>query len=157
MYSPPGGDELTVKERIAYLRGLIEGSDFCGDNAQAKTIWESLLDICEDLADNLELLEADHSETEEYVETIDNDLADLEDFLFGFDDDEILLDDMVEMTCPECGEQVCFEEDFLYESDVEVSCPECGAVVYATGETVGNAQANGVAAEETAEDPEDED
>ena len=28
--------------------------------------------------------------------------------------------------CPRCGEEVYFEEGFLYDDDVEISCPECG-------------------------------
>jgi predicted RNA-binding Zn-ribbon protein involved in translation (DUF1610 family) len=148
---------VKVKERIAYLRGLIDGSDFCGQNAQVKSVWDSLLALCSDLADKVEMLESGQAETEEYMEAIDCDLADLEDELFGCgddddDDDDDLDGDVVEMACPECGEEVFFEEDFLYDSDVEVTCPECGAVVYATGESAGRAHTNGATLEESEED-----
>lgn len=150
---------MNVKERIAYLRGLIDGSDFCGRNAQMKSVWDSLLAICSDLADKVEMLEAGQAETDEYMEAIDCDLADLEDELFGFDDDDDDDDDLddhvVEMVCPECGEEVFFEEEFLYDSDVEVTCPECGAVVFATGE--GRAQANGATLKESEDTPSEPD
>jgi ribosomal protein S27E len=131
---------MKVKERIAYVRGLIEGSDFCGADTQARTIWENLLLICDELAETVEKLDTSQRETDEYVEAIDNDLADLESEIYGYDGDDDEDEDsaaadehLVEMECPRCGEEVCFEEDFLYDADVEISCPACGGVVYATG------------------------
>lgn len=127
---------MTVKERIAYLRGLIEGSAFLGKDPQAKAIWENLLDICDGLADAVQELEDEQEETQEHVEAIDCDLTDLEAEVYGYEDeDDIDGGDMVEMECPNCGEEVYFEEEFLYDSDIEVSCPGCGTVVYATGES----------------------
>ncbi|NLN18692.1 MAG: hypothetical protein GX162_05350 [Firmicutes bacterium] len=146
---------MGVKERIAYLRGLIDGSGFCADDPQAKSAWDSLLAICSDLADKVEMLEAGQAETEEYLEAIDCDLADLEDVLFGLDDDTYD-GDIVEMICPECNEEIFFEEDFLYDSDVEIACPSCGAVVYATGDCAGKAHTNGASLEDI-EDEEDDD
>lgn len=125
---------MTAKERIAYLRGLLEGADFYGKDSQAKMVWEALLAICDGLSAEVEKLRADHAEMHEYVEAIDVDLSDLEEEVYDEVDDED--EGMVEMECPGCKEQVVFEEDFLYDSDVEVSCPACGAVVYATGSEV---------------------
>lgn len=147
---------MNVKERIAYVRGLIEGADFYGKDTQAKAIWESLLRICDDLATTVEELQEGQQETDDYVEAIDSDLADLEGEVYGYDDEDEEDDaaeegEMVEMECPNCGEEVFFEEDFLYDADVEISCPECGGVVYATGEAAGEGDA--VAAQAAADKP----
>ena len=146
---------MGVKERIAYLRGLFDGSGFCADDPQAKSAWDSLLAICSDLAEKVEMLEAGQAETDEYLEAIDSDLADLEDALFGFDDD-MCDSDIVEMICPECDEEIFFEEDFLDDSDVEIACPACGAVVYATGDSAGKAHTNGASVEDAEEEEGDD-
>ena len=50
----------------------------------------------------------------------------------GIEEDE---DDFVEVTCPNCGEEVCFDSDILYDEDlIEVTCPACGAVVFVNGD-----------------------
>jgi len=136
----------TVKEKIAYLRGLIEGSDFLGRDAQARAILEKMLEIFDDMANLLDELEAGQEEVEEYLEAIDADLGELEEEIYGHDHDRDDDDDeddddedddeetnFVEMECPKCKETVYFEEDFLYDDDVEVACPECGATIYKTG------------------------
>lgn len=129
----------TVREKIAYLRGLLEGSDISGNETQARAVWDKMLDIFDAVADQLDELEIGQEELEEYLEAIDADLGDLEDEVLGQDldddDDDGDEDDahFVEMECPRCGETVYFEEHFLFEDDHELSCPECGEIIYATG------------------------
>jgi DNA-directed RNA polymerase subunit RPC12/RpoP len=61
-----------------------------------------------------------------YIESIDNDLCDLEDDIYGNE-----ADDYVEVTCSNCGEEVYFESDLLEDDDViEIVCPKCNEVVY---------------------------
>ncbi|MFO7318247.1 MAG: hypothetical protein C0P71_000750 [Bacillota bacterium] len=127
--------EMEVKERIAYLRGLIEGADTIPAGAAARTVWDHLLTVCDELADGLSELEAAQGDLAAYVEAIDSDLYDLEEEVYGeelFDDEDEELDDPVVRTeCPRCGEEVYFDEELLYDDgDVEISCPECGEVLY---------------------------
>lgn len=122
----------TIKEKIAYLKGLMEGSDFYGGDAQARNVWGRVLEILEDLADEVEMLRIGQEETEEYLEALDSDLEAIEDEIYGDDDDDDDDDDeveFVEMECPNCKETVYFEEEFLEDDDVEISCPECGHVL----------------------------
>lgn len=128
----------TVREKIAYLRGLLEGTDISGNEVQARVVWEKMLDVFDAVADHIDELQAGQEELEEYMEALDADLGDLEEELLGHDhdygDDE---DDddahFVEMECPRCGETVYFEEHFLFDDEHEVACPECGEVIYAAG------------------------
>ena len=50
----------------------------------------------------------------------------------GCDDDDCdCEDDYVEMTCPNCGEVVCFDQDILEADEaIEVVCPVCDGVVF---------------------------
>ncbi len=130
----------TVREKIAYLRGLLEGADLSGNGTQARVVWEKILEILDAVADHLDELELGQEEIEEYLEAIDADLGDLEEEVLGHefedDDDE---DDahFVEMECPGCGETVYFEEHFLFDDDHEVSCPECGEIIYTSDRAEG--------------------
>jgi DNA-directed RNA polymerase subunit delta len=129
---------VEIKERIAYLRGVIEGADFYGKDVKAKTIWETLLSICDQLADEMDELNTTVEELEEHIDAIDNDLYDLEGEVFGDDEEDEEEDErLMEMECPHCGESVYIEDGFLYDPDAEISCPECGALVFAAEETKG--------------------
>ncbi len=122
----------TVKEKIAYLRGMIDGGEAIKDST-TRLVMQRMMEVLDDLADNVDELLLGQEEMEEYMEAIDADLTELEDQPCGcdhdheFDEDEL---DMVEMVCPTCNESVCFEDEFLYDDDVEVTCPDCGEVVY---------------------------
>jgi len=137
---------MDVKERIAYLRGLIEGAETLPSGSPARSMWEHLLTVCDELADSLVELEAAHEDLAGYVEAIDTDLCDLEEEVYGeeFAEDEDELDEelsddevddgFVRAECPRCGEEVYFEEELLYDDgDIEISCPECGEVLYRSG------------------------
>lgn len=128
-----------IREKIAYLRGLLAGADLAGNDVQPHVVWEKILEIFEAVADRIEELELGQEELEEYLEALDADLGDLEDEVhghehdYGDDDDDDDDAHFVEMECPRCGETVYFEEDFLFDDGHEVSCPECGEIIYSSG------------------------
>lgn len=129
-----------VREKIAYLRGLLEGADLASNDVNPRVVWEKVLDIFDAVAERIEELELGQEELEEYLEALDADLGELEDEVHGhdhdYDDDEDEEDDdahFVEMECPRCGETVYFEEDFLFDDEHEVACPECGEIIYTSG------------------------
>lgn len=117
---------MEVKERIAYVRGLLEGSESLERDAATKSAWENLLLVCDELADSVSELHTLHHEIEEYVEGVDSDLADLEEEVYG----EEAEDEYIRTECPTCGEEVWFEQEYLYDDDVEITCPDCGRVLY---------------------------
>lgn len=125
----------TVKEKIAYLRGMIEGGDVVKDST-TKAIFQKLLEVLDDVSDEIDELYMAQEENEEYLEAVDADLAELEEDVYEADDDccghhhDDVEEDMVEIECPVCQEPVYIEEEFLYDDDVEVTCPDCGTTVY---------------------------
>lgn len=129
-----GDAALNVKERIAYVRGLVEGSEFHGQDNRARAIWSNLLTICDHLADSIESVEDSVDDVEEYLEAIDLDLTDLEDVVDS--------DVMVEVECSNCGEEFFFEEGFIDDKDVEIMCPRCSAQLSITN---GHAVVDGIA------------
>lgn len=119
-----------VKEQVAYLKGLIDGADFLAKEGKERLIWERMLEFFSSVAEGLDELKTGQTELEEYVEALDDDLSDVEEELFGEEEEDE--DEFVEMECPKCKESVRFAEELLYEDDVEVTCPNCGEVVYAS-------------------------
>ncbi len=143
---------MTLTERCAYIKGLAEGLELDKkDTAEAKII-KALIELCSDMADEIDDIEYDIEELADYCEELDEDLGDVEEVLLDLDEDE---DDewecdgccdececcdecddcecgdwedeeYYEIVCPSCGETVCFDESVNAE---ELICPACGEVL----------------------------
>ena len=123
-----------LREKIAYLQGLSKGLDIEDLTKEGKVL-SGIIDVLGEMADQLEDIEVAQEDLEEYVESIDEDLYDLEGDIFG--NDEIEMNDMVEVECPNCREAVCFESELMEDDDlIEVTCPNCDEVVYANDDEI---------------------
>ena len=127
---------MDLTEKIAYLKGMLEGMEIDKDSKEGK-IYTAIMDILTDMALTIEDMADYVDELSEQVDEIDEDLADVEEFL----DDECDCDDddcdcgccdcddddwdgeFYEVTCPSCG--VTFEVDEETLLDGGISCPEC--------------------------------
>jgi hypothetical protein len=116
---------MTVTEKVAYLKGLVEGLGVDEATKEGRII-KAVVEVLDDIALTVSDMEDGLSEVSEQVDAIDEDLEDLEKDFYGDDDDEEEDDDSdyYEVTCPKCGEKVYLDEDLL--SDGEMSCPNCG-------------------------------
>ena len=77
---------MTVLEKVAYLRGLADGLKLSDETAEGKIIL-NMLEVLDDLALSVTDLEDAVIELGETVDVIDEDLEDVEDFLYEEDDD----------------------------------------------------------------------
>lgn len=123
---------MTLTEKVAYLKGLAEGLDLNKDTKEAK-IFEAMFDILEDMALTINDIDEDLSACEDLVDAIDEDLDELEEYIFDedydeFDDDCDCCccddDELYEIECPLCGEEIILDYDMLDEEVIE--CPGCG-------------------------------
>jgi ribosomal protein S27E len=120
-----------LEQKVAYLQGLTDGLNL-EESKEGKVISE-MLGLMEEMIDYMGFLKEEQVELEEYIESIDSDLADLEDDFFDDEEDED--DDFVEIECPNCHEEVCFDAEVLFDDDlIEVTCPVCDTVVYVNGD-----------------------
>ncbi len=124
---------MTITEKVAYLKGLMEGLDLDESKAETK-ILKSLADIVNEIALTLEDIEGDLVTVNDYCEELDEDLGNVESFLLGEDDeeDECCCDDCDSDDCEDCDCCDFYEDD---EDDCDdamfaVSCPECNDEVY---------------------------
>ena len=115
-----------LQQQISYLQGLAEGMNL-EKTSEGKVI-TGMWEVLSDMADYISCLQEEQDDLADYVENLDSDLADLEDDVYLEQDEE---DHMIEVNCPNCGEEVLFDDDIVYDEDlIEVVCPSCGAVVF---------------------------
>ena len=138
---------MTTSEKVAYLKGLMEGMELDKDSKEGKLFF-AIADILEDLALDIEDLEENSLDLAEEIDAISDDLADVEDLIFDdddFDDDDFDDDDddyecgcgcccdddeeplFFEVTCPACENTITIDEDVLDLGAIQ--CPNCGEML----------------------------
>lgn len=103
---------MTIGEKVAHLKGLMEGLNIGEATPEAKLLTK-IADILEEMALAIEDLDDETATLNEYIEQIDEDLGSVEEELYGdCDCDCDCDDDCCDCDC-ECG---CEDEE---ESDEE--------------------------------------
>lgn len=139
-----------VINKVSYLKGLVEGMNISDKSDEGKLI-AKLIDVMSDAADEIDALWAKNDELEMRLEELDEEMyaaemdidaiyddiegdfdydddydgyddgeGDFDEFLDSLDDD----DDLFEITCPECGEDVVVDFEMLDEEG-NIVCPNC--------------------------------
>ena len=131
---------MNTSEKVAYVKGLAEGLGYDESSKEGK-ILAAILDILEDVAHDIEDLEENAWDLGEAIDQVSDDLSDIEDVVYGADDDEDEcagcpgcdggVDDedveepvFYELTCPACGHTITIDEDVLDLGGID--CPNCG-------------------------------
>lgn len=115
---------MTVTEKAAYLRGLAEGLDLDEKKDETK-LFKAMMDVIDDLALSVSDLEDELALLTEQVDAVDEDLDDLEQFVYEDECDDCCDDeDVYEVDCPACGETVYFDGEDI--DNGFASCPACG-------------------------------
>lgn len=132
---------MNLTEKAAYIKGLADGLDYNKETAEGKLI-AALIDMVDEMANELAVLDETVNELNDYIEEIDEDLGEVEEYLYD-DEDECDCDcdcddcdcdcddcdcdcdcdeDYFEVECPACGRTICFDESIDPE---ELICPAC--------------------------------
>ncbi len=120
---------VTVTEKVAYLKGLMEGLEVDSTSKEGK-LFHAILDTLEEIALSVDENTKVIDDLADAIDAVDEDLSLLEDDYYGeeFDDSDFAeLDDedeLYEVTCPECGKTFKVSENML--DDGETVCPSCG-------------------------------
>ena len=116
---------MSVSEKVAYLKGLMEGMKIDEESNEGK-LFAAVLDVLDEIAMEIEDLTDEVMELGDGLDVVSDDLSDVEDLLYDEEEDD---DDVEEMcyatTCPECEEKIYFDESYLEDGCLE--CPNCGA------------------------------
>ena len=123
-----------LTDRISYLQGLAEGMRLNPDKDSHRLILE-ILSVLGEVGDSFEALADAHAELSDYVESIDEDLADMEADLYDDEDEDVAEEEddeeddfegsQIEYECPHCGAMVQIDADDV-DFDEATKCPECG-------------------------------
>jgi len=126
---------MTVSEKVAYLRGLCDGLKIDSESDEGK-LFTAVIDVLGDIASDLEDIEENALDIGDELDAISDDLADVENYVFGEDEDEDDEDEddddyefdedefVYSVTCPSCNEEITVSEDILELG--EIDCPNCG-------------------------------
>lgn len=119
---------MGISEKVAYLKGLAEGLALDTDSKEGKLI-AAIIDVLDEMADEMAEMQDEMLDIEDGLDAVSDDLSEVEECLLDEDEDEWDDDDEDEedcfmTTCPECEEEVYFDESVL--EDGEVTCPNCG-------------------------------
>ena len=127
-------NEMDILEKCAYIKGLADGLNLDETKAEGKVlkaVIDLLSDICETIAD----IDDEVAVLGDYVEEVDHDLGEVEEYVFDCDDecdcdddccccdDECDCEDFMEAMCPHCSETICFDNEL---DPADLICPACG-------------------------------
>lgn len=130
---------MELMEKVAYLKGLIDGLDIDTSTKEGKVL-AAIVDVLTEMNDVIYDISDEVTETVEVVDALSEDLGDLEDDFYecccdddecdceecddeafeGYEDDE----PMYECICPTCGDSICLGESIVEEGSID--CPNCG-------------------------------
>ncbi len=127
---------MGISENAAYLKGYADGLALDANSNEGKLIVK-MLDVIEEMAKKIDLLEEEHEELYGYMEGMAEDLVNMENDFYAVDEDyedysdlnedddleEYEDEEYYEIECPSCGEKICFTEEFDLDN---FTCPACG-------------------------------
>ena len=139
---------MTISEKAAYLKGLMDGLELDTEKAEGKMI-ASIVELLGDVTKRLTDIEETTIAISDELDEIEEDLDAIEDFIMDEDDEWDEWDDedeeydeddyedegfdfgdedsiIYEVKCA-CGEIINFDEDTLEEGSME--CPNCGELL----------------------------
>ena len=137
---------MTISEKAAYLKGLMDGLELDTEKAEGKMI-AAMVELMGDMAKRLADVEETTIAISDELDEIEDDLDAIEDFIMGLDDDDYADDGdeddedwddedgdegfdfgdedttIYEVTCA-CGNIIDFDEETLERGSIV--CPNCG-------------------------------
>ena len=124
---------MGISEKVAYLKGLMEGLNIDEQTNEGK-LFAAIVDVLDEIALEIEDLTDEVMELGDGLDVVSDDLSDVEDIVYDDDDDddddeddedEDEEEECYATTCPECEEEIYFDDTVL--EDGALLCPNCGA------------------------------
>ncbi len=118
---------MTISEKVAYLKGLAEGLNLDTEKSKEGKLISVMIGILEEVGMSIEDLEETTRALGEEIDAVSDDLEDVEDVVYGEEEDEDggdYDDDWFEVECPTCEETLVIDDKAL--ADGFIQCPNCG-------------------------------
>ena len=135
---------MTAVEKVAYLKGLIEGMGIDTQSGNGK-LFATIADILGDMASDIADTEENVCDLAEELDALSADLSEIEDIVCDDGDEGEDEDDFrcpgcptagdadepepvfFELTCPACDNTITVDEDVLNLGSIQ--CPNCGEMM----------------------------
>ena len=128
---------MTLSERTAYLKGLMEGMKIDTETNEGK-LFKAIIETLDDMALTVSDLDDVVDAVCDELDSIEEDLDTIEEYLLDEEDDEDDEDEdwddedefdfgdetIYEVKCPSCGSVINLDEDMLEAGSID--CPDCG-------------------------------
>ena len=128
-----------MKEKAAYLRGLIEGLGIDETTKEGKVI-KAMSELLGELAEAVDGIDEDVTRAYDQINDLSEELEDLEADLYEDDEDDE--DDEEPEEEEEDTEEDDNDDDIASEPFYEVACPNCGETVYVSEDDLDAGEAN---------------
>ncbi len=142
---------MTISEKVAYLKGLAEGLELDDKQSKEDKLISVMIGILEEVGISIDELEDNVDALGEELDAVSDDLSDVEEIVYGDEDDEEddededggyaghccgrggchrgrgeddEDEDFFEVECPTCGADITIDQGVLNAGTVE--CPSCG-------------------------------
>ena len=117
---------MGISEKVAYLKGLAEGLKLDAESNEGK-LFAAIIDVLEDMADEIADMQDEMVDLEDGLDAVSDDLSEVEESLYELEDededewdDDEDEEDCFMTTCPECEEEVYFDESILEDGEGRV-------------------------------------
>ena len=118
---------MKLTDKISYLNGLVDGMDLDMTTKEGKVLAQ-IMEVLQTTALYVEDLQDQVDELTEVCESLDEDLADVEEIVYDEEDVEDLDDDdLYETVCPTCENTIVMDESVLDHGSMQ--CPCCGELL----------------------------
>lgn len=118
---------MTLSEKSAYLKGLMDGLQMDAEKPEVKMI-QAIVDMLQEVGRAIADVEENARTVSDELDLIEEELDTLGSIVFDEDEDDeddFDYDDaLYEVKCIKCGEQIVIDEDMLEEGFT--ICPNCG-------------------------------
>lgn len=132
---------MNLTDKMAYLRGMVDGMELDLTNSKEGKVLGQLLDVMQEMTAYVVDLQTQVDELTEVCDLLDQDLGDVENVVYVEDDDEDFYDfcddeefcddddeeELYETVCPSCNNVIVLDESVLEEG--EMPCPCCGEIL----------------------------
>ena len=146
-----------MKEKAAYLRGLIEGLGIDETTKEGKVI-KAMSELLGELAEAVDGIDEDVTRAYDQINDLSDELEDLEADLYEEEDEDGESEDAEDEDTD--GDDDAKDDDIASEPFYEVACPNCGETVYVSEDDLDAGEANcahcGVTFEVALEDDDEE-
>ncbi|MEG2117597.1 MAG: hypothetical protein RRY76_00155 [Clostridia bacterium] len=114
LFAAKKGIIMNLTEKSAYLKGLMDGMKFNTETDEGKII-KAIAELLEGVTLSISDLEEETKRINDYVEELDEDLAGVEDELYG--------DDECDCGCGDCDDDD--DDSWSWDNDEECHCGDC--------------------------------